>query len=77
MSPTTITNKQQWDKVENKTGFVLYSAGAFLAVWFSSTLVTALNSIPLLPKFMELVGLGYTSWFGRSRVVVVFGGWSG
>jgi hypothetical protein len=48
---------------------VLYSAGAFLAVWFSSTLVTALNSIPLLPKFMELVGLGYTSWFGKSWLV--------
>jgi len=63
-TPAATDRSPQWDNVENKTGFVLYSAGAFLAVWFSSTLVTALNAIPLLPKFMELVGLGYTSWFG-------------
>eukprot|EP00775_Hariotina_reticulata_P002300 gene2300-2609_t len=55
--------QDKWDKVENKTSVVLYGAGAIVLVWFSSTLVTALNSIPLLPKLMELVGLGYTSWF--------------
>jgi hypothetical protein len=38
----------QWDKVENKTSVVLYGAGAIVLVWFSSTLVTALNSIPLV-----------------------------
>lgn len=59
----TLRAVSQWDKVENKTSVVLYGAGAVLLVWFSSTLVTALNSIPLLPKLMELVGLGYTSWF--------------
>jgi hypothetical protein len=73
--PNTQTTKQQWEKVENKTGFILYSAGAFLAVWFSSTLVTALNSIPLLPKFMELVGLGYTSWFGECECACWWLGW--
>lgn len=38
----------QWDKVENKTGVVLYGAGAFILLWFSSTLVSALNAIPLV-----------------------------
>jgi hypothetical protein len=46
-SPTCATTLQ-WDKVENKTGVVLYGAGAVVLVWFSSTLVTALNSIPLV-----------------------------
>lgn len=55
--------QDKWDKVENKTGVVLYGAGALVALWFSSTLVSALNAIPLLPKLLELVGLGYTSWF--------------
>lgn len=32
-------------------------------MWLSSTLVGAVNGIPLLPKLLELVGLGYTSWF--------------
>ncbi|KAF8066414.1 CURT1A [Scenedesmus sp. PABB004] len=55
--------QDKWDKVENKTTVVLYGVGALVALWFSNTLVSGLNSIPLLPKFMELVGLGYTSWF--------------
>ncbi|KAF6263411.1 CAAD domains of cyanobacterial aminoacyl-tRNA synthetase-domain-containing protein [Scenedesmus sp. NREL 46B-D3] len=55
--------QDKWDKVENKTSVVAYGVGGIVLVWFSGTLVTALNSIPLLPKLMELVGLGYTSWF--------------
>ncbi|MBA0826594.1 hypothetical protein Goarm_011425, partial [Gossypium armourianum] len=52
-----------WDKVENKTTVLLYGGGAIVAVWLSSILVGAINSVPLLPKIMELVGLGYSGWF--------------
>jgi hypothetical protein len=38
----------QWDKVENKTSVVAYGVGGIVLIWFSSTLVTALNSIPLV-----------------------------
>jgi hypothetical protein len=38
----------QWDKVENKTTVVAYGVGGIVLIWFSSTLVTALNSIPLV-----------------------------
>eukprot|EP00878_Enallax_costatus_P001122 GHUV01001259.1.p1 GENE.GHUV01001259.1~~GHUV01001259.1.p1 ORF type:complete len:145 (+),score=40.93 GHUV01001259.1:125-559(+) len=55
--------QDKWDRVENKTSVVLYGAGAVVLLWFSNTLVGALNGIPLVPKLMELVGLGYTSWF--------------
>ncbi|XP_022757492.1 protein CURVATURE THYLAKOID 1A, chloroplastic-like [Durio zibethinus] len=55
--------KEKWDKVENKSTVVLYGGGAIVAVWLSSILVGAINSVPLLPKIMELVGLGYTGWF--------------
>jgi len=53
----------QWDKVENKPAFIIYSVGAFSAIWLSSTIVGAINSVPLLPKVFELVGLGYSAWF--------------
>ncbi|RDY06659.1 Protein CURVATURE THYLAKOID 1A, chloroplastic [Mucuna pruriens] len=53
----------QWDAVENKSTVLLYGGGAIVAVWLSSILVSAINSVPLLPKIMELVGLGYTGWF--------------
>lgn len=55
--------KEKWDAVENKTTVLLYGGGALVAVWLSSILVSAINSVPLLPKIMELVGLGYTGWF--------------
>ncbi|KAH9620206.1 hypothetical protein KSS87_021662 [Heliosperma pusillum] len=55
--------KEKWDKVENKSTVLLYGGGAIVAVWLSSILVGAINSVPVLPKIMELVGLGYTGWF--------------
>lgn len=83
----------QWDRVENKTAVAVYGVGAVVLLWFSSTIVSAVNSVPLVrnfrtdlrslvpktqagillisnanvclqvPKLLELVGLGYTSWF--------------
>ncbi|KAK4746465.1 hypothetical protein SAY87_012777 [Trapa incisa] len=55
--------KEKWDSLENKSTVILYGGGAIVAVWLSSVVVGAINSVPLLPKFMELVGLGYTGWF--------------
>ncbi|KAK8693582.1 hypothetical protein V6N13_071159 [Hibiscus sabdariffa] len=55
--------KEKWDKVENKSTVLLYGGGAIVAVWLSSILVGAINSVPLLPKIMELIGLGYAGWF--------------
>ena len=42
---------------------ITYAAGATAALWLSSTLVGAIKVVPLLPKVMELVGLGYSTWF--------------
>ncbi|XP_010556582.1 PREDICTED: protein CURVATURE THYLAKOID 1A, chloroplastic [Tarenaya hassleriana] len=55
--------KEKWDALENKSTVILYGGGAIVAVWLSSIVVGAINSVPLLPKIMELVGLGYTGWF--------------
>ncbi|KAM7261270.1 hypothetical protein ACFE04_026745 [Oxalis oulophora] len=55
--------KEKWDAVENKSTVLLYGGGALVAVWLSSVVVGAINSVPLVPKIMELVGLGYSGWF--------------
>ena len=55
--------KAKWDAVENKSTVLTYAGGAIVAVWLSSVIVGAINSVPLLPKIVELVGLGYTGWF--------------
>ncbi len=53
----------QWDAVEDKPSALLYAGGAVVLLWLASTVVGAVNAVPLLPKLLELVGLGYTSWF--------------
>ncbi|XP_002984041.2 protein CURVATURE THYLAKOID 1A, chloroplastic [Selaginella moellendorffii] len=55
--------KTKWESVENKSTVLVYGGGALVTLWFSATIVGAINSVPLLPKVMELVGLGYTGWF--------------
>ncbi|KAH9664411.1 protein CURVATURE THYLAKOID 1D [Citrus sinensis] len=48
---------------EDKYSLVLYGTGALLALWLTTVVVGAIDSIPLFPKLMEVVGLGYTLWF--------------
>ncbi|KAM7277397.1 hypothetical protein ACFE04_019263 [Oxalis oulophora] len=55
--------KEKWDALENKSTVLLYGGGAIVSLWLSTVLIGAVNSVPLLPKILELVGLGYTGWF--------------
>ncbi|KAK9075370.1 hypothetical protein SSX86_003693 [Deinandra increscens subsp. villosa] len=55
--------KEKWDALDNKPMVVIYGGGAALGVWLSSTVVEAINGVPVVPKFLELIGLGYTGWF--------------
>jgi hypothetical protein len=43
----------QWDGLENKTTVVVYAGGALVALWLSSTIVGAINSVPLVcPSYL-------------------------
>ncbi|GLJ14676.1 hypothetical protein SUGI_0237830 [Cryptomeria japonica] len=55
--------KETWDSIENKSTVFVFGAGAVAALWISSTVISAINSVPLLPKVMELIGLSYSLWF--------------
>ncbi|GLT70689.1 hypothetical protein SLA2020_427500 [Shorea laevis] len=48
---------------EDTYPILLYGSGALVALWLASAVVGAIESIPLFPKLMEVVGLGYTVWF--------------
>ncbi|KAF5945006.1 hypothetical protein HYC85_015234 [Camellia sinensis] len=63
--PGTIPKKRKLETIlmEDKSTVILYGGGAIVAVWLSSIFIGAINSMPLLPKLMELVRLGYTGWF--------------
>lgn len=56
---------RQWDGVENKTTVAIYAGGALTALWLSSTLVGAINTIPLV-CYPSLI---YASYFGDSMLL--------
>ncbi|XP_030455884.1 protein CURVATURE THYLAKOID 1D, chloroplastic [Syzygium oleosum] len=64
-----------WEKINSKVDpedtlpILLFAGGAVVALWLVSAVVGAIDSIPLFPKLMEVVGLGYTFWF-TSRYVL-------
>ncbi len=40
--------RSQWENTENKTSVVLYAVGALVVVWLTSTIVGAVNNVPLV-----------------------------
>ena len=38
----------QWDGVENKTSVLVYAGGAVVLLWLSSTIVGAVNAVPVV-----------------------------
>ncbi|KAK9949420.1 hypothetical protein M0R45_004943 [Rubus argutus] len=49
--------------------FLLYGSGALVTLWLVSAIIGAIDSIPLFPKLMEVVGLGYTIWFSSRYLI--------
>lgn len=49
---------------EDPVPIILFGGGGLAALWFATALVGAIDSIPVFPTLMEVVGLGYTIWFG-------------
>ncbi|CAN4126763.1 unnamed protein product [Withania somnifera] len=48
---------------EDSSSIILFGGVAVTALWLTTSIVGAIDSIPLFPKLLELVGLGYTLWF--------------
>lgn len=48
---------------EDSFSIGLLSVGGIAALWLTASIVGAIDNIPLFPKLMEVVGLGYTIWF--------------
>merc|ERR1712187_731319 len=55
--------KEKIDAIEDKPQAALYAGGAVVALVVANSLVTSVESLPLLPGLLETVGLGYSGWF--------------
>ncbi|CAL9095170.1 hypothetical protein MUK42_19817 [Musa troglodytarum] len=54
---------------EEAYGILFYVAGALVAVWISAAFVSSIDSLPVFPKVMEVVGLGFTIWFSTRYLI--------
>ncbi|XP_010555402.1 PREDICTED: protein CURVATURE THYLAKOID 1D, chloroplastic-like [Tarenaya hassleriana] len=54
---------------ENTYPILLYGSGALVVLYLASAVIGSVESIPLLPKLLEVVGLGYTLWFTTRYVL--------
>ncbi|NP_001235236.1 Protein CURVATURE THYLAKOID 1D, chloroplastic-like [Glycine max] len=57
-----LMDKLNFD-TDDTGSIVLYGGGALVALWLTSAVIGAIDSIPLIPKLLEVVGLAYTVWF--------------
>ncbi|XP_027362093.1 protein CURVATURE THYLAKOID 1D, chloroplastic isoform X2 [Abrus precatorius] len=57
-----LLDKLNFDTVDTGS-IVLYGGGVLVALWLTSAVIGAIDSIPLFPKLLEVVGLAYTLWF--------------
>lgn len=54
---------------EDTFPILLYTGGAVVVVWLASAVVGAIDSIPVVPKLLEVVGLGYIVWFSTRYLI--------
>ncbi|KAH1058634.1 hypothetical protein AAZX31_02G038700 [Glycine max] len=57
-----LLDKLNFD-TDDTGSIVVYGGGALVALWLTSAVIGAIDSIPLFPKLLEVVGLAYTVWF--------------
>ncbi|KAJ1700565.1 hypothetical protein LUZ63_000344 [Rhynchospora breviuscula] len=47
----------------------IYGSGSLATLLIISAITSAIDSIPLFPKLMEVVGLGFTIWFSMRYLI--------
>ncbi|KAL3572083.1 hypothetical protein D5086_025987 [Populus alba] len=65
--------KEKWDAVENKSTVIIYGGGAVVAVWLSSILIGAVNSVPLISSLQgKRFSMFYLFMVGECMLLNVF-----
>lgn len=55
--------KAKWEEVEEKPAAIALTFASIIAIWAASNVLDSIDSLPILPGLLELVGLIVTSWF--------------
>ncbi|XP_062157291.1 protein CURVATURE THYLAKOID 1C, chloroplastic [Alnus glutinosa] len=54
---------EQWDNFEDRLALLGLGFAAIAALWASANVITAIDKLPILPSFLEFVGILFSSWF--------------
>uniref|UniRef100_A0A2P2KCK2 Uncharacterized protein MANES_11G037700 n=2 Tax=Rhizophora mucronata TaxID=61149 RepID=A0A2P2KCK2_RHIMU len=52
-----------WSKSEDRLALVGLGFAAIAAFWASANLISAIDKLPVIPTFLELIGILFSSWF--------------
>ncbi|KAK9835379.1 hypothetical protein WJX81_005912 [Elliptochloris bilobata] len=55
--------KRNWERLDEKPAAVALTLSVFVGLWATNAVVDAVNRIPLVSTFLEIVGLGVSGWF--------------
>lgn len=52
-----------WDKSEDRVGVIGLGFAAIVALWASANLISAIDSLPIIPGLLEFIGILFSLWF--------------
>lgn len=52
-----------WDKPEDRIAVIGLGLTGVIAFWASLNVVAAIDKLPVIPGFLEFVGILFSSWF--------------
>ena len=58
-----------WQRSRRPLFLLVGLIGFTLLIWIYSGILAAIGSIPLAPRLLELVGLGWVIWFSTTRLI--------
>ncbi|KAF3634755.1 Protein CURVATURE THYLAKOID 1B, chloroplastic, partial [Capsicum annuum] len=69
--PSKLVQKIQevWNKVDDKYAVSSLGVAAFILLWSSTRVISAIDRLPLIPSVLKLVGIGYTGWFAYKNLI--------
>jgi hypothetical protein len=55
--------QEAWEKTDDKVAIAGLGVAGLVALWAASGLVNAVDKLPLIPDFFEIVGILFSGWF--------------
>jgi len=55
--------QEWWEKTDDKLAIGSLGFAGLVALWASAGLIGALDRLPLIPDFFEIVGILFSGWF--------------